>query len=166
MARWRRRDRGSIMSAIDTERFPRVFLIAAAALMVTSIVGAASARHARLAQDAAAATSARPLSVRDLTFFDMDNGSVEVRDGGGKAVVFVVEPGTNGFIRGVMRGMARDRQSRGIGQQPGFRLAEWPDGRLSLRDMATGKTIELGAFGATNRAAFAQLLAVSAGTRS
>lgn len=154
------------MSAIDKERFPRIFLIAAAALIGISIVGAATARQARLAQEASATSTEAPLSARELTFFDMANGSVEVRDGAGKAVVFVAEPGTNGFIRGVMRGMARDRQSRGIGQAPGFRLAEWADGRLSLQDMATGKTIELGAFGATNRAAFSQLLSAPAETRS
>ncbi|MBL8559063.1 MAG: hypothetical protein JNM47_10105 [Hyphomonadaceae bacterium] len=147
------------MSNIDKEPFPRLALIAAAVLIGVSITGAAAARYLRVnAPPSTSAEQAAPLAARDLTFFDMPDGSVEVRDGAGDRIVFVAEPGTNGFIRGVMRGMARDRRARGIGQEPGFRLAEWPDGRLSLEDLATGRSIELGAFGGDNRAAFARLL--------
>ncbi|MDX2276569.1 MAG: photosynthetic complex assembly protein PuhC [Hyphomonadaceae bacterium] len=155
------------MSNIDTQPFPRFALIAAALLVSGSIAAAAVARYVRVnGAEASQAQSMSPLAVRDLTFFDMADGSVEVRDASGADVLFVAEPGTNGFIRGVMRGMARDRRARQIGQAPAFRLAEWPDGRLSLEDTATGKQIELGAFGATNRAAFAQLLAARAGAAS
>lgn len=48
---------------------------------------------------------------------------------------------------------------RGIGNGPAFSLTEWRDGELSLTDTATGRTIELNAFGSTNRASFAALLA-------
>ena len=153
------------MSNIDKEPFPRLALIAAGVLIAVSIAAAAAARYMRVnAPDTASVDQAAPLAARDLTFFDMPDGSVEVRDGAGDRVVFVAEPGTNGFIRGVMRGMARDRRARGIGQEPGFRLAEWPDGRLSLEDLATGRSIELGAFGGDNRAAFARLLPPRAGS--
>lgn len=151
------------MSNIDTQPFPRFALLAAAVLMAGSITAAAAARYADVHAPAPSVTErVAPLAARDLTFFDMADGSVEVRDAAGVQILFVAEPGTNGFIRGVMRGMARDRRSRGIGQGPAFRLAQWPDGRLSLDDLATGRHIELGAFGDTNRAAFAQLLAPAA----
>ncbi len=147
------------MSNIDTERFPRLALIAAGILIAGSITAAAAARHARVNAPAAdQAQTVAPMAARDLTFFDMEDGSVQVRDASGDHVIYVAAPGTNGFIRGVLRGMARDRRSRGIGQEPAFRLAQWPDGRLSLEDLATGRTIELGSFGADNRASFAQLL--------
>lgn len=147
------------MSNIDTEPFPRFALIAAAVLIAGSITAAAAARFTDMqGLEAGISESVAPLAARDLTFFDMEDGSVQVRDAAGTQVLFVAEPGTNGFIRGVMRGMARDRRARGIGQEPAFRLAEWPDGRLSLEDLATGRQIELGAFGGDNRAAFLQLL--------
>lgn len=151
------------MSNIDTQPFPRLALIAAAVLVAGTISAAAAARYVR-SQDGevSQAQNVTPLASRDLTFFDMADGSVEVRDASGADVVFIAGPGTNGFIRGVMRGMARDRHARDIDQAPAFRLAEWPDGRLSLQDLATGKEIELSAFGATNRAAFAQLLVARA----
>jgi hypothetical protein len=38
-------------------------------------------------------------------------------------------------------------------------ITEWADGALTLKDPSTGRILELGSFGHTNRAAFAQLLA-------
>ena len=149
------------MSNIDTEPFPRLALIAAGTLISLAMIGAATGRYMRESHPAAGIEqTGAPTAARDLTFFDMADGSVQVRDASGQSVVFVAAPGTNGFIRGVMRGMARDRQLLGYGQGPAFRLAQWPDGRLSLQDLATGKHIDLAAFGATNRAAFAQLLSI------
>jgi len=81
----------------------------------------------------------------------------------GGDVVEVLEPGTNGFVRGVLRGLARDRKLRGIGPQPPFELTRWTDGRLSLTDTATGREIELDAFGPTNVGAFARLLTAAEG---
>ena len=46
----------------------------------------------------------------------------------------------------------------GIGDGPPFTLTLWRDGELSLTDTATGRAIELTAFGTTNRATFAALL--------
>ncbi|MDP3493919.1 MAG: photosynthetic complex assembly protein PuhC [Hyphomonadaceae bacterium] len=152
------------MSNIDTKPFPRIALIAGALLMGGSITAAAVARYGQsnLAESGIVET-AKPVAARDLVFFDMENGAVEVRESGGERVVFVAEPGTNGFIRGVMRGMARNRHAHGLGQEEAFRLAQWQNGRLSLEDLATGKVIELGAFGAENRKAFAQLLSAAVG---
>ncbi len=147
------------MSNIDRETFPRWTLFAAGALIAISIVGAGFARQARLHAPPQATTQASPLASRDLHFIDTAAGAVEVRAAETGALVFVVEPGRGGFIRGVMRGMARDRRAHGIDQGPAFRLAEWPDGRLSLEDLGTGKQIELSAFGADNRRAFHRLLA-------
>ena len=70
----------------------------------------------------------------------------------------VLPPGSNGFIRGVMRGLARERMLHGIDAAPPFRLIRWADGRLSLEDTATGRLIDLAAFGPTNAQAFARLL--------
>ena len=87
------------------------------------------------------------------------------RNGVGAGIVSVIEPGQQtGFIRGVMRGLARDRRSRGIGNAPPFNLTLWRDGELSLTDSATRRSIELTAFGSTNRAAFAALLPHATGT--
>ena len=105
------------------------------------------------------ATHETPLQTRDLTFRDRADGAVTITDVTTGKPAEVIEPGSkSGFIRGVMRGLARERRMHHVGDGPAFRLASWPDGGLSLTDTATGRVIELGAFGPTNRAAFASLL--------
>lgn len=101
-----------------------------------------------------------PVIVRQLTFSDRADGAVVVRDvATGETVRVLVDgvPG-NGFVRGVMRGMARDRHIHGIGMTPPFTLTLWRNQSLSLEDKATGRSIELGSFGPDNRAAFAAML--------
>lgn len=98
---------------------------------------------------------------RLLSFHDQADGSVRIVDASSGADVLTVvgENDGGGFIRGVLRGLARDRRMRGIGAGPPFELSLWRDGGLSLTDRATGRTVELGGFGPDNRAAFAKLLA-------
>ena len=74
--------------------------------------------------------------------------------------VLVVAPGEDGFLRGTLRGLARDRRMRDIGPAAPFRLALWSDGRLTLDDTATGRRLDLLAFGQTQADAFARLLPI------
>ena len=54
----------------------------------------------------------------------------------------------SGFIRGVLRGMGRDRHRRGRSRwMTPYELNHWSDGSLSLTDTATNRIVELGAFG-------------------
>jgi putative photosynthetic complex assembly protein len=95
---------------------------------------------------------------RELRFADRSDGSIEVFDAGDGTLVHTVEPGTNGFLRGTMRGLARERKRQGIGEAVPFRLLAHDDGRMTLEDPATGRRIDLGSFGPTNAAVFAQLM--------
>jgi putative photosynthetic complex assembly protein len=52
----------------------------------------------------------------------------------------------------------RDRKKLALGPEMPFRLTLWHDGRLVLDDPATGRHVDLRAFGTTNRNAFARLL--------
>ena len=105
------------------------------------------------------ADGATPLAHRDLRFTDQRDGSVLIEDIASGHVAGTVAAGSkSGFIRGVMRGLARDRHKRGLGDAQPFRLTAWSDGELSLVDPTNGRALELSAFGSTNRAAFAALL--------
>jgi putative photosynthetic complex assembly protein len=75
------------------------------------------------------------------------------------ATVAVIRPDSEqGFVRGVMRGLARERRLKEASVETPFRLQLWSDNGLTLTDLATGRQIELGGFGGTNRAAFAVML--------
>ena len=71
----------------------------------------------------------------------------------------MVAPGTNGFLRGVLRGLAQERLRQDAGAATPFVLTRWSDGRLSLTDPVTGRSVYLEAFGPSNVALFAALLA-------
>ena len=77
------------------------------------------------------------------------------------AFLEVLAVGGDGFVRGVLRGVARERRGRGLGSDLPVRLIARRDGTLALEDPATGRRIELNAFGATNAAAFARFLPVA-----
>ena len=149
------------MSALDTEPFPRGALIAASALIGFSLAATTVVRVARLnAPTAPLAAAEAPSRSVALRFVDEADGAVSVRDGRSNAVITSLQPGSDGFIRSVMRGLVHERKRRGIGPAEPFLVAQWADGRLTLQDTTTGRTIDLDAFGQTNRDAFARLLPV------
>jgi putative photosynthetic complex assembly protein len=136
--------------------FPKGVLVAAALLIGFSIAVAATARltglgTTKMPQGAAVAT-------KDLRFEDRDDGAVVVLAADGDRLVEVIEPGTNGFVRGVLRGLARERKRSDLAQATPFRLTRWADGRLTVEDPSTGRSVDLGAFGPTNFSAFARIL--------
>lgn len=135
-------------------RFPRGALFGATALVVFAIAGATTARLTGLG--AIEEPQAEAVAKRDLRFEDRQDGAVTVM--AGDTIVDILEPGTNGFVRNVMRGLARERLRKdGIREAP-FLLTQWADGRLSIEDPLTGRRIDLGAFGAANAATFARLM--------
>ena len=146
------------MSAIEHEAFPRGALVATAALLGVTLAGTAAVRLARVSGPALPISAPAAVAAVDLRFADAPDGSIRVSDARSGAQVSTVAPGVGGFVRGVMRGMARDRLARHIGQAPPFRLSRDGAGQLWLQDTATGRLIDLEAFGAGNRAAFAAFM--------
>ncbi|MBL8672024.1 MAG: hypothetical protein JNK11_15295 [Alphaproteobacteria bacterium] len=142
--------------------FPRGALIGAAALIGFALTAAAVGRAAGVGTTSL--PDAPEQSARDLRFADRDDGAVAVYEATSGSLVAVIEPGTNGFARGVLRGLARERKRQDIEAAPPFRLTRWADGRLSIEDPQTGRRIDLGAFGPTNIETFARLMAAEART--
>ena len=144
------------MSEGQDTTIPRPALIGASALVLLTILAAFGSRVTGIG------TVAVPPSVvvesRALVFEDAEDGSVAVRDPAQGSIVYRVAPGTNGFLRGVLRGLARERKLRGIGSQSAFVLTRWADGRLTLEDPETKRRLFLGPFGAANVAVFVDLL--------
>jgi putative photosynthetic complex assembly protein len=99
------------------------------------------------------------LATRDFRFADRKDGALIASDAKTGEIALVLEPGSNsGFIRGVMRGMMRERSLHNADRDGPVTVTQWADGALTLKDPSTGRILELGSFGQTNREAFAQLL--------
>jgi putative photosynthetic complex assembly protein len=156
------------MSGHGEMAFPKAALWGAAGVVGFALIATLAVRAGMLPQVAnpqAMRTEAaiEPVAQRDLRFLDREDGAVVVQTVDGETVATVMPASEQGFVRGVMRGLARERRLKNVGMEAPFRLALWEDNGLTLTDLATGRQIELGAFGATNRAAFAEMLPASSG---
>jgi putative photosynthetic complex assembly protein len=136
--------------------FPRGALIGATAVVAVAILAALTARLGDVG--VTRLTLSTPIETRELRFIDRADGAVAVLDGRTGAETDEFAPGTNGFVRGALRGLARERKRQDIGAEPPFRLTRWADGRVTLDDPTTGRVVDLVAFGPTNAAAFTRLL--------
>lgn len=136
---------------------PRGAIIAAGAMMVIALGVAAGARTTHATLPDASAASPVVVSV-DLRFEDQADGSVAVLDADSGREVQRVPPESNGFVRGVLRGMLRARKLESLGPDARFRLSRHENQLLTLEELATGRRVELSSFGHTNRAAFESML--------
>lgn len=145
----------------------RAPLLALAAVAVLSVAGTAAFRWS--SADPAAGRSAgtaepvvprqaTAVQWRTLRFSDTADHGIAVHDAATHALLDTLQ-GEQGFVRGVLRAMTRERRLRGVSERTAaFELAISADGRLTLRDPATDLTLDLRAFGPTNAGAFARLL--------
>ena len=145
-----------------SETVPRSALIAAGVMIALVISGAAISR---LSGASDSAPTAAPVVSRDLLFRDRADGAILVFDARDpSAPIQVVAPETNGFLRGTMRGLARQRIRQDADRDVPFRLTQWADNRLTLEDPTTHRRVDLEAFGETNEMVFARLLTAKAGS--
>ena len=131
--------------------FNPMFLLAAAALSSLLLVAGARFSGTPAQQFDSPVTHSRALQFEDTT-----SGAVSVRDTRTGAQVALFE-GEQGFVRGVLRAMARERKLRGADRNAPLLLQSHADGSLSLYDASTGERILLESFGPTQRATFARL---------
>jgi putative photosynthetic complex assembly protein len=141
---------------------PKGGIIAAAALVLFALATVTTARLT--GTGGAHMTLPAAVESRDFRFEDGKNGAVLVFDAGNQQLVDTLAPGSNGFIRVVLRGLARERKLGDIGAQPPFRLTRFVNGQITLTDTSTGKLIDLDAFGSANTGAFARLMKLRGAT--
>lgn len=140
---------------------PRWAPRAAVLLLAVLLVGVAALR---LTGFAPASGAGAAVSARLLTFNDTPDGGVRVADAGSDTTVQVLH-GEQGFLRGVLRGLARERRANGIGAAAPYRLSLHSEGRLLITCTQTGRFIDLAAFGPDNAAVFARWLPTPPGAR-
>jgi putative photosynthetic complex assembly protein len=143
---------------IDTT-LPRGALIGAGLLVGASLLLVGTARI--FGYSPAQPPQSTAIESRDLRFEDRADGAVLVFESNSNRLVDTLEPGTNGFVRGVLRGLVRERRADHVGPLPPFTLTRWADGRLSLDDPSTRRHVDLEVFGPTNAGAFAAILLAS-----
>ena len=140
------------------ERIPRWLVrgIGALLLLVLGSVGLM-----RLNGFSPTVPPASALASRTLAFADAPDGAVRVSDAASGEVLAELR-GEQGFLRGVLRGLARERRAQGVGATTPYTLSLHADGRLLITDPHTGQRIDLASFGPDNAAVFARWLPAGA----
>jgi putative photosynthetic complex assembly protein len=147
------------MSATTTAPFPRLQLAAVATVLGAVLLGSAAARFTGFAISQHSPPAI--IAIADITFSDMPDGSVAIRNAASGITIATIPARAGGFIRSTMRVLATERSREGIGQAQAFRLSQLQNGTFELTDLATGQTLDLVAFGPTNEAEFANIFFAS-----
>jgi len=137
---------------------PRWALLVAASVMLLTGVFAWTARRTDVGAFRQAPPAGDPLAERSIVFGEEEDGALLIRDGASGETVTRIPPGEGGFVRGVLRPLARERGRREVDVLDPYHLALWEGGRVTLRDPGTGIFLDLHAFGRTSVGAFAELL--------
>ena len=138
------------------DHFPQWVLYCAAAIMAFSLISVGLIRITGNCPDQKAAA---PTLQRSLVFQDHKDGGVRVEDGVTGETLTVLH-GEQGFVRGALRALSRERYSRGIGSAAPFELIARVDGRVTLLDPSTGQRVDLESFGPSNVAEFSRFFAM------
>jgi putative photosynthetic complex assembly protein len=149
---------GRSRPAPGADTFPRWVLFCAGGILALSLI---SVGLVRLTGNGPDQLAAAPTAQRSLVFLDSQDGGVRVEDGATGQMLTVLH-GEQGFVRGALRALSRERYARGIGSSQPFDLIARVDGRLTLLDPATGQTVDLESFGPTNAGQFGQFLRMQA----
>ena len=149
-------------SGAAPDTFPRWVLLTVGFILLFSLGSVAVVRMTGNGPDQTRGTVAVE---RTLRFEDRSNGDIAVIDGKSGDLLTTVQ-GEQGFLRGAVRALARERRTRQLGSEQAFQLIASADGRLTLYDPATSQRVELGAFGPTNAGVFAPFLAMQAASKA
>jgi putative photosynthetic complex assembly protein len=146
------------MAIPSKSSFFRSPIAGASLLVMLAITGTAVVRLTGSVDKAPVAAVA---VMHELRFEDGADGSILIYDAKHNKLIDRAAPGENNFLRGTLRGLARERKRIGVDSKPPFRLISRADGRLMLEDPSTGRYVDLGSFGNTNRETFVRLLAIA-----
>jgi putative photosynthetic complex assembly protein len=148
--------------APNPDTFPRWVLMCAGGVIAFTLISVGMVRLTGNGPDQRAAAATLE---RQLRFEDRPDGSIAVIDGRTGEPVASVQ-GEQGFVRGALRALARERKARGLGSEQPFQLMVRSDGGLTLYDPATSQRVDLESFGPTNAGNFARLLNAQPGRPS
>jgi putative photosynthetic complex assembly protein len=152
-------------TVVAPDTFPSWVLWCAGGMIALSLLSVGLVRLTGNGPDqlrAAALAQGQPssgaMAERSLRFEDRADGGISVIDARDGRIVAEIH-GEQGFVRGSLRALTRERRARELGPEIPFELIAHADGRLTLLDPATGQRVNLESFGPTNAGNFARLLA-------
>lgn len=143
-----------LAAARRPDTFPRWVLMCAGGLIALTLLSVGAVRLTGNGPDQKPAPG---VTERPLRFEDRPDGSIAVIDGRTGEELSAIR-GEQGFLRGSLRALSRERKARGLGSEQPFQLIARQDGGLTLFDPMTQQRVDLESFGPTNAGNFVPLL--------
>lgn len=140
----------------DQKPIPRPLLIGAGALVISAVLVTGFAQISGFGVQRQ--YEAQIVDSTMVLFKDEAGGAIGVYDYESGDLVWTFPSETGGFVRTAMRAVVHTRKLENIGPEEPFQIARTERGRLLLKDLATGRTVGLEAFGDANAREFEQLL--------
>lgn len=141
----------------DREMIPNQLLRAMVLLVVICLAAVTAATVSDRPLVATAPEGVAIVQERAIKLYGNMDGSAQVYDADGTLIADLA-PDKGGFIAGIASVLVRERGKIGLPADLPIRLVRFADGRLGLRDDATGWHAELIGFGIDNFSSFARLL--------
>lgn len=138
-----------------TETLPRTFLLGAGGAVLATLIGVAVGVAGKAPPAPPAELPVASLTVR---FVDMADGGLSIIDQASGREFDHLAEGENGFLRTMLRVIRRDIDRTPAVISMPFRIEAWQDHRVTLTDSATGRNVDLRAFGPTNAEIFIRWL--------
>lgn len=141
---------------LHRDPFPRPALYAAAVAVFGSLFLVGLARLTGYMENVD--PGGHVVAEREIAFKSDTAGLIDIADGttGETLARFPVE--TNRFVRVVMTSLEFERAGTAPGTQAPYKLVRWDDGRISVDDPVSGKSIQMAAFGRNQVLTFEKLL--------
>ena len=130
-------------------------LLAGGLVLAVALVGFALPHHGPLLPVRMAPS---PLQMQRQLRFSIGPDAVVIADAASGARLGSVPTEKQGFVSGMIHGVAAIRRQNGLDLDAPFTVSLYRDGRLILRDPLTNTAIDLESFGPTNAMSFARFL--------
>ncbi len=146
------------MTAETVDRIPRPLIVAVGAICIGALIGTAAMRLGDVPPRAQGPAEATAEAREAILIRQLDSGGIAILDPATGARYAFLPEGEDGFIRGLIRVIDRQRMQHGVAFDGPLEIVRWESGHLALVDPATEWRAELIGFGADNYATFATLM--------
>ena len=133
---------------------PLVMMAAAAALLTVIVVAIAQWTGV----EGLRSNDGAPDFAREIAFVPLGGDRIAVRNTTDEAVITTVEAGSDGLLRGALRGLSMTRDHAGQPLDAPYQLQRFSDDGVYLYDPLTNRSIRLESFGPLETGATADLL--------
>jgi putative photosynthetic complex assembly protein len=147
---------GKDVKAHDPHHIPRPLVMMAAGAALLTVLVVAFAQWTGIGD--LRANAGLPEFSQEIQFLPLEGDRIAVQNVADGSLITTVEAGTDGLLRGALRGLGMSRNHSGFDLAAPYQLQRFAEDGVYLSDALTGRSIRLDSFGPLETGATADLL--------